>query len=92
MAEAIRSSLPPPSPVSRRPLEPKAPVPLARRLVPGLAVAGSSIALTLLDRTYVAITGEIFSVGPVKTSMVAGVLLVGGLALAGREVLRKDDE
>jgi serine/threonine-protein kinase len=91
MAEAIRSSRPPPSPVSRRPPELKAPVPLARRLVPGLAVAGSSIALTLLDRIYVAITGEIFALGPVKTSMVAGLLLVGGLALAGREVLRKND-
>jgi hypothetical protein len=60
-----------------------------RRLVPGLAVAGSSIVLTLLDRIYVAVTGEVFTLGPLKTSMVAAVLLVGGLALGGREVLRK---
>jgi serine/threonine protein kinase len=90
MAEAIRSSRPPPPPVSPRPPPQKEPVPLARRLVPGLAVAGSSVVLTLLDRVYVAVAGEVFTLGPLKTSMVAAVLLVGGLALTGREVLRKD--
>jgi serine/threonine protein kinase len=91
MAEAVRSSLPPPAPVSMRAAVRNDPVPLARRLLPGLMVAGSSVALTLLDRIYVAVTGEIFTLGPVKTSMIAGVLLVVGLALAGREVLRKND-
>jgi eukaryotic-like serine/threonine-protein kinase len=91
MAEAIRSSLPP-QPPSSEPARAKALEPLARRVVPGLAVAGSSIGLTLLDRIYVAITGEVFALGPLKTSMVAGVLLVVGLALAGRELLRKNDE
>jgi hypothetical protein len=89
MADAFRSSRPPPPPVSSPPPRGKAPAPLVRRLVPGLAVAGSSIVLTLLDRIYVAVTGEVFTLGPLKTSMVAAVLLVGGLALGGREVLRK---
>lgn len=90
MADAIRSSHPPPPPRSSP--RPPEPVPLARRLVPGLAVAGSSIVLTLLDRAYVAITGEVFTLGPLKTSMIAGLLLVAGLALAGRELVRKNDD
>jgi serine/threonine-protein kinase len=86
MAEAIRSSRPPPPP-PRKEL-----APLGRRLIPGLAVAGSSIVFTLLDRVYAAVTGEIFTLGPLKTSALAAVLLLGGLALAGRELLRKEDD
>jgi serine/threonine-protein kinase len=90
MPEAIRSSRPPPPPRSSRPPSPKEPLPLARRLIPGVAVAGSSIVLTLLDRVYAAVQGEVFTLGPLKTSMVAAVLLLGGLALAGRELLRRE--
>jgi serine/threonine-protein kinase len=62
--------------------------PLGLRLVPGLALAGSSILLTLLDRVYAAIHGEVFSLGPLRTSTLAALLLVVGLGLAGRELLR----
>jgi hypothetical protein len=89
MADAIRSSHPPPPPRSS-PTPPKAPIPLARRLLPGLAVAGSSIVLTLLDRVYAAVAGEVFTLGPLKTSMLAALLLLGGLALVGRELLKRE--
>jgi len=60
---------------------------LTQRLAPGLAVAASSIALTLLDRLYAAFAGEVFSLGPVRTSWLAAALLVGGLGLVVRELL-----
>jgi serine/threonine protein kinase len=91
MADAIRSSHPPPAPRSS-PTPPAAPAPLAKRLIPGLAVAGSSIVLTLLDRVYAAFSGEVFTLGPIKTSTIAALLLIGGLALAGRELLKRGDD
>jgi serine/threonine protein kinase len=92
LSAATRSSRPPPQPISVRPPEPKVRLPLGRRLMPGLVVAASSIVLTLLDRVYAAVTGEVFTLGPLKTSMVAAILLLGGLALAGRELLKRDDD
>jgi serine/threonine-protein kinase len=62
---------------------------LLRRLVPGLALAASSILLTLLDRVYAAAAGEVFSLGPVRTSWVAAALLVGGLGLCARELVSR---
>lgn len=59
---------------------------LARRLVPGLALAGASVVLTMLDRVYAASAGEVFSLGPLRTSWVAAALLVGGLGLCAREL------
>jgi serine/threonine-protein kinase len=61
-----------------------------RRLAPGLAVAGSSIVITLLDRAYAAVTGEVFTLGPLRTSWVAGFLLLAGLALIVREFFKQD--
>ena len=67
--------------------KPPAETPLARRMAPGLAIAASSIVLTLLSRVYASATGEVFSLGPIRTSSVAAVLLLGGLAYAGRALL-----
>lgn len=89
---ATRSSRPPPARLSVKPPPPKVELPIGRRLVPGLVVAGGSIVLTLLDRVYVAITGEVFTLGPLKTSMIAALFLVVGLGLAGRELLKRDDD
>jgi hypothetical protein len=83
-----RSSRPPPAPSAERKPEPNR-RPLALRLVPGLLVAASSIVVTLLARLYAAATSEVFSLGPIKVGTIAAVLLVGGLALAGRELLRE---
>jgi serine/threonine-protein kinase len=63
---------------------------VVRRLAPGLAVAGSSIVITLLDRAYAAVTGEVFTLGPLRTSWVAGFLLLAGLALIVREFFKQD--
>lgn len=59
---------------------------LARRLAPGGALAASSIVLTLLDRAYAASTGEVFALGPLRTSWIAAALLVGGLGWCAREL------
>ncbi|HTQ02940.1 MAG TPA: serine/threonine protein kinase [Polyangiaceae bacterium] len=63
---------------------------LARRLAPGLALAGTSIVLTLLDRLYASLSGEVFSLGPLRTSWVAAALLIGGFGLCAREVFSPD--
>jgi eukaryotic-like serine/threonine-protein kinase len=63
---------------------------VASRLAPGVAVAGSSIVITLLDRAYAAVTGEVFTLGPLRTSWVAGFLLLAGLALIVREFFKQD--
>ena len=63
--------------------------PLSQRLVPGLALAGSSIVVTLLDRVYAAVVGEVFTLGPLHTSWIAAALLVGGLGLCAREALAR---
>ncbi len=65
---------------------PSVPPSLARRLAPGLGAVVASIALTALDRIYASSTGEVFSLGPIKTSLVAGLLFVAGLVLVGREL------
>jgi serine/threonine-protein kinase len=62
---------------------------LFQRLLPGLSLAGASILLTLLDRAYAASSGEVFSLGPLRTSWVAGALLLGGLGLCARELFAR---
>jgi serine/threonine protein kinase len=88
-APAAGSSSAPPVVRTTASTKPSVEPTLARKLAPGLAVAGSSIVLTLLDRAYAAATGEVFSLGPVRTSSIAALLLLGGLALAGRELLAR---
>jgi len=85
--EGERSSRPPVmrAPVSQPPVE----RPLPQRLVPGLALVVGSIVLTLLDRLYATFAGEVFSLGPLRTSLVAAALLVGGLGLVVRELLSR---
>ena len=81
----VTSSAPPePRPVVSQPPVERT---LARRVAPGLGIAASSIVLTLLDRVYASATGEVFSLGPLRTSQLAAALLLGGLAYAGRELL-----
>jgi hypothetical protein len=60
---------------------PTAPPTLARRLAPGLALAAASVVLTLLDHLYAAMSGEVFSLGPFRTTWIAALLLAGGVAL-----------
>jgi hypothetical protein len=40
----------------------------------------------MLDRAYAASAGEVFALGPLRTSSVAVALLVGGVGLCAREL------
>jgi serine/threonine-protein kinase len=84
-------SLPAPISMPRRPV-PSAPPTLARRLLPGIAMAAASVLLTLLDHVYASFSGEVFSIGPLRTTWIAVLLLVGGVGLvAVRLVAIKQD-
>ena len=37
--------------------------------------------MTILDQVYSAISGEVFTIGPLRTSVVAGLVMVAGVAL-----------
>jgi serine/threonine-protein kinase len=76
-----------PAPAARA-SEPREPS-LARRLLPGSALVLSSIVLTVLHRVYASASGEVFSLGPVRTSWLAAALLLGGLGLCARELLSR---
>jgi len=76
---------------------PRAPVPsapptLARQLAPGIAMATASVVLTVLDHVYASVSGEVFSIGPLRTTWIAVLLLVGGLGLVAMRLvaLRQD--
>jgi eukaryotic-like serine/threonine-protein kinase len=62
---------------------------LALRLVPAFAVGGASVALTLFDRVYAAVQGEVFTLGPLRTTWIVGILFLAALALAVRELLSR---
>jgi hypothetical protein len=91
-----------PSPTAAQPLPapvamPKrevasAPPTLARQLAPGIAMAAASVVLTLLDHVYASYSGEVFSIGPLRTTWIAALLLVGGLGLVAVRLvaLRQD--
>ena len=74
-------SVPAPRPAFEIKLLPSTRGTLLWRLLPGLIVLGGAVLVTVLDQLYSAITGEIFSVGPLRSGVVAGVLLVVGLGL-----------
>jgi hypothetical protein len=77
-----------------RPSVSSAPPPtLARRLAPGVAMAASSVVLTVLDHVYASLSGEVFSIGPLRTTWIAGLLLLGGVGfVAMRFVADRQDE
>lgn len=54
---------------------------LVQRLVPGGVVLGGAIAVTILDQIYSAVSGEVFTLGPLRTSVLAGLVMVLGVAL-----------
>jgi serine/threonine-protein kinase len=58
--------------------------PLALRLLPAIAVGGASIALTLFDRIYAAVEGKVFTLGPLRTTWLVGILFLAAVVLAAR--------
>jgi serine/threonine protein kinase len=55
---------------------------LLQRILPGAVVFGLAILLTVLDQVYSVITGEVFSLGPLRTSVIGGLLMVVGIAIS----------
>jgi len=54
---------------------------LATRLLPGGLVLGGAILVTILDQVYSAVSGEIFVLAGLRTSVVAGLFMLIGVAL-----------
>jgi eukaryotic-like serine/threonine-protein kinase len=54
---------------------------LVTRLLPGGVVLGSAILVTILDQIYSSVSGEIFTLGGMRTSAVAGLVMLLGIAL-----------
>jgi serine/threonine protein kinase len=77
---------PPPAPLSPKPafelnLKPEADATLIQRIAPGLLVLGSAVLLTILDQVYTAISGEVFTIASLRTSILAGLMMLAGIAL-----------
>jgi eukaryotic-like serine/threonine-protein kinase len=64
---------------------------LVERLLPGAVVLGGAIVVTILDQVYSAISGEIFMIGPLRTSVLAGLVMVLGVGLCAYRLLRERD-
>jgi hypothetical protein len=46
-----------------------------------LLVLGSAVLLTILDQVYTAISGEVFTIASLRTSLLAGLMVLVGIAL-----------
>jgi hypothetical protein len=62
-------------------LKPDPDASLATRLLPGGLVLGGAILVTILDQVYSAVSGEIFTLAGLRTSVVAGLFMLIGVAL-----------
>lgn len=71
-------------------LRPSADASLAQRLLPGGLVLGGAILVTILDQVYSAVSGEIFSIAGLRTSAVAGLFMVVGIALCLFRLIKRD--
>jgi serine/threonine-protein kinase len=54
---------------------------LVERLLPGGVVLGGAILVTVLDQIYSMVSGEIFMLGPLRTSVLAGFVMLLGVGL-----------
>lgn len=61
------------------------------RLLPGGIVLGGAILVTILDQVYSAVSGEVFMLGPLHTSVIAGLAMVCGVVLCIYRMLRDRD-
>jgi hypothetical protein len=76
-----------PAPLAPKPafelnLKPEADATLIQRIAPGLLVLGSAVLLTILDQVYTAISGEVFTIASLRTSILAGLMMITGIALS----------
>ena len=61
---------------------------LKNALLPGFAVLGLSVALTLVDQIYASMNAEVLSLGPLRLTWIAGTAMVIGLVLLGLGLVR----
>jgi hypothetical protein len=54
---------------------------LVERLIPGALVLGGAIGVTILDQLYTAVSGEVFTLLGLRTSAIAGLFMLLGIAL-----------
>ena len=54
---------------------------VVRRVLPGAILVLASILMTLADQWYAASSGEVFSLGPVRATWIAGLFMLGGVVL-----------
>ena len=71
----------PPSPRFALKLSPSPQASLFQRLLPGGLVLTGAVLLTILDQVYSSVSGEVFTIGPLRTSVIAGMLMLVGVAL-----------
>jgi hypothetical protein len=65
--------------------------PLLGRVLPGALLIGIAVLLTLADQVYAAMTGEVFALGPLRASLIGGLLLLAGVALLAYKLLPSRD-
>jgi hypothetical protein len=63
---------------------------LLQKALPGAALIGASILLTIVDQAYSAATGEMFTLGPLRATWIAGLLLLAGLGLLVYRMLPRE--
>jgi hypothetical protein len=83
-ADAAGSAAPAPREAQRAPEKP-----LVRRLVPGIVLVVLSVLITIADQAYAASTGEVFSLGPVRTTWIAALCMVAGVAIIVRRLIQQ---
>ena len=54
---------------------------LVQRLLPGALMLGGAIVVTILDQVYTMVSGEVFTLGPLRTSVLTGLVMVLGVGL-----------
>jgi hypothetical protein len=76
------------APIARRP----APVsPLERIKVP-LLVGFGGIVVALLEQIYTSVTGELVTIGPLRATYIAGMLITVGVLMVMKRLIFADDE
>jgi serine/threonine-protein kinase len=70
-----------PKPAFELNLKPEADATLIQRLAPGLLVLGSAVLVTILDQVYTAISGEVLTIASLRSSLLAGLMMLVGIAL-----------
>jgi eukaryotic-like serine/threonine-protein kinase len=70
-----------PKPAFELNLKPEADATLIQRLAPGLLVLGSAVLVTILDQVYTAISGEVLTIASLRSSLLAGLMMIVGIAL-----------